>query len=298
MRPLRNLALAGVAIGAYAVAEARSYRVTTLPVPIPHTAPALRVLHLSDLHLTARNRKLVGWLENLPAAIGPIDLAVATGDLIDDNSGIEPTVGVLNRFEAPLGCYYVLGSHDYFQSTLRGLVAGISELYAARRDPVTSRPADTESLEEGLGGLGWKSLANTTDTISTPGGTVRVTGLDDPFLKRHDMAHIRREPDDALAIGLVHSPSAVSEWVLAGYDLILAGHTHGGQVRLPGVGALVTNCTLPTALASGLHMIGSSHLHVSAGLGTSKFAPIRLLCPPEATVLELLPTDPRGRVSI
>lgn len=285
------MVMAGVGIGAYSVTEARSYRLTVRRVPVPAAAPPLRVLHLSDLHLTSRNRKLIQWLRALPEAAGGLDLALATGDLIDDDSGIGPLGEALERIDARLGRYYVLGSHDYFQSTLRGLVARLSELYTARRDPVTSRPADTKTLEEHLRGSGWTSLANTSDVISSEAGQVRVTGLDDPFLKRHSTDHIRRAPDDSLAIGIVHCPDVVSEWVLAGFDLVLAGHTHGGQVRLPVFGALVTNCSLPAALASGLHRIGSAHLHVSPGLSTSKFEPIRFLCRPEATVLQL---DPSG----
>jgi predicted MPP superfamily phosphohydrolase len=90
-----------------------------------------------------------------------------------------------------------------------------------------------------------------------------------------------------VAIGVVHTPDVVSEWALGGYDLVLAGHTHGGQVRIPGVGAVVTNCTLPPALAAGLHRIGGAWLHVSPGLGTGRFSPIRFNCRPEATLLRL-----------
>jgi predicted MPP superfamily phosphohydrolase len=87
-----------------------------------------------------------------------------------------------------------------------------------------------------------------------------------------------------------------------GYDAVLAGHTHGGQVCLPGGRALTTNCDLEPARASGLHRHpadsrpgdpGSSWLHVSAGIGTSPYAPIRLACRPEATLLTLVPHDSR-----
>ncbi len=75
-----------------------------------------------------------------------------------------------------------------------------------------------------------------------------------------------------------------------GYDLVLAGHTHGGQLRVPGVGALVTNCGLDRSRARGVSRWGSHMwLHVSAGLGTSPFAPVRFACPPEASLLTLVP---------
>jgi uncharacterized protein len=289
MRPLRTVTLAGIAAGAYSVVEGRSYRLGRVEVPVGDGSPPLRILHLSDTHLSGLTPDLHRWLGGLPEAVGEVDLIVATGDLIDDDAGIDMAVDALGRFEARLGRYYVLGSHDYFQSTIRGLMAGLSTLYAARRSPETSRPADTARLEGGLKESGWISLGNAVETVNTPNGTVRLAGVDDPFLKRHETDHIRRGSSDAFAVAMVHCPDIVSECVLRGFDLILAGHTHGGQVRVPGFGALVTNCTLPPGLARGLSRVGSSYLHLSPGLGTSRFAPIRFFCPPEATVLEVKP---------
>jgi predicted MPP superfamily phosphohydrolase len=96
----------------------------------------------------------------------------------------------------------------------------------------------------------------------------------------------------------VHSPDAAPELAALGYDLMVFGHTHGGQVRLPMVGALVTNSHVPRRLASGLVRMGKSYAHISPGLGTSKYAPFRFLCRPEATILELGPAgSTRGRPS-
>jgi predicted MPP superfamily phosphohydrolase len=85
----------------------------------------------------------------------------------------------------------------------------------------------------------------------------------------------------------MHSPDSAPEAAACGYALVVAGHTHGGQVRLPLVGALVTNSNLPRRVVSGLIRMGGAFVHVSPGLGTSKYAPFRFLCPPEATLLEL-----------
>ena len=277
----------GAAAGAaYPVMEARAYRLVRHRVETP--GPRLSVLHISDTHLGPRKRKLARWLKGLPERIGePPDLVITTGDLIEDDSGIEPIVDALAGCRGTLGRYYVLGSHDYYQSTLRGLASGVRRLYSGPRGPVTVRPADVARLEAGLKETGWKSLINTTDVVETATGTIGLTGVHDPFMRRHTVDHIRRSQTDRLAIGVMHSPDIVSEWVLAGFDLVLAGHTHGGQVRLPVAGAVVTNCTLPAGLASGVHRIGASRLHVSPGLGTGKFAPLRFLCPPEATLLEI-----------
>ena len=104
-------------------------------------------------------------------------------------------------------------------------------------------------------------------------------------------SRVDRSETRLAAFGPVALIVLVLIWAFAlilGYGLILSGHTHGGQVRLPFVGALVTNSQVPTKLAMGLSRLGPAVLHVSPGLGTSKFAPFRFLCRPEATVLELV----------
>lgn len=111
------------------------------------------------------------------------------------------------------------------------------------------------------------------------------------------LSMLRLQPD--LFVGLTHAPyrRVLDAFTLAGVDLIFAGHTHGGQLRLPGVGALVTNTDIPCRFARGLHewlaldpATGGSYsslLNVSAGLGTSPFAPVRFACRPEATLLTI-----------
>ncbi|MDP9225794.1 MAG: metallophosphoesterase, partial [Actinomycetota bacterium] len=197
--------------------------------------------------------------------------------------------------EARLGRFYVLGSHDYYQSRF----ASYAKYFSGHRSHVNAPKASTPELEAGLAAHGWQPLINETTLVNAPAGRIRLTGIDDPYLKRQDVQLIRRDDDEILAIGLVHTPDVVSEWFLAGFDLVVAGHTHAGQVRLPLAGALITNCSLPTALASGPHRIGNGWLHVSPGLGTGKFSPLRFNCRPEATVLELVHSSPpraSGRV--
>jgi uncharacterized protein len=288
------MACAGAA--AYAAWEARAYRTAETVVPVAPGAPSVTILHLSDTHMTASKPKMVGFLEHLPDTLGEVpDLVIATGDMIDDDSGIDPLVKSLSGIRAKLGRFYVLGSHDYFQSTVRGFLHGFKKFFSGPRQPLRIKRADVGRLEEGLRSDGWVALGNTTEFVTTGAGRIRLTGMDDPFLDRHRLDHVVRTPDDVLALGVLHTPEWLSLWANEGYDLVLAGHTHGGQVRVPFVGALVTNCSLPAALARGLHKVGNTWVHVSPGLGTSKFSRIRFLCRPEVTLLKLGPVSPVSR---
>jgi predicted MPP superfamily phosphohydrolase len=276
----------GAAGAAYALAEARSFRLQEHRLRIRRGAPRLTVLHLSDTHMQARDRLKAAWLGTLPERLETVpDVVVATGDLIEDPSGIDPLVDALGALPARYGKWYVLGSHDYFHSTFPGFV----KYFTGNRDVVRAKPADTPRLEEGLASAGWTALTNRSDAVDVPEGRVRLSGVDDPYLHRDDTRHVGREPGDVLAIGVMHAPEVVSEFALRGYDLMLAGHTHGGQVRVPFAGAVVTNSTLPCALAMGPTRVGSSWLHVSPGLAQGKFVPLRFNCRPEATLLTLEP---------
>jgi predicted MPP superfamily phosphohydrolase len=145
-------------------------------------------------------------------------------------------------------------------------------------------------------------LTNTSGRLEVGGTTFGFVGVDDPHLEYDDLAAVAgpAPADVDLRVGVAHAPylRVLDQYARDGYDLTFAGHTHGGQVCLPVRGAIVTNCDLDTGRAKGLHRHpaasrpgdpGSSWLHVSAGAGTSPYAPIRLCCRPEATLLTLLP---------
>lgn len=282
MQPLLAL-LAAAGVAGYPFLEARWFRVNHLRIPLGRDIPRFTVLHISDAHLVGRNSALIAFLRSLPTKIPIPDLVLATGDLIDDNTGIAPITRALNDLPARLGRFYVLGSHDYYQTRFQSYL----KYFGNSRHIEGARKADTKTLEENLQRDGWVSLTNRTEHVATRAGSIRVSGVDDPYLNRHETDHIERANGDVLAIGLAHTPDVVSEWVLNGFDLVVTGHTHAGQVRVPGLGALVTNSSLPAALAGGLHRIGNGWLHASPGLGTGKFAPIRFNCRPEVTLLAL-----------
>ena len=282
----RSSRLAALAAGAaaYSFYEPYRYRLESKVVPIARPIPDVTVLHLSDTHLNERDARLKRFLDELPDRLDRTpDIVVATGDLVETDAGVGPLVEALTGLDARLGRYYVLGSHDYYRST----APAYTKYFTGERSARSARRASTEQLEQGLQDKGWVPLLNETATIEISEGTIRIAGVDDPYLNRHRTDHIGRNANDVVAIGLVHAPDVVSEWMLNGFDLVLAGHTHGGQVRIPGVGALVTNCSLPAGLAAGLTRVGDGWLHVSRGLGTGRYTPIRFACTPETTLLTL-----------
>jgi uncharacterized protein len=282
------VAVAGAACVGYGVLVERDWyrlrreRVRALE---PGQAP-LTVLHLSDLHLTVADTRRVAFLERLAAE--PVDLVVLTGDMLGEPAALGPVLEALGRFRPRLGAVAVLGSNDYWAPRFRnplGYFLGPS----SRRKRSSGRNPWRE-LVDGLQARGWTVLSNRRGRLAD----VELAGMDDPHIRRDDpgvAVPADGQVPPRLRLGVVHSPyrRALDAFAGNGYDLVLAGHTHGGQVRLPGVGALVTNCDLPRDRVRGLSRWGSSWLHVSAGLGTSKYAPFRFACRPEASLLEVVP---------
>jgi len=185
--------------------------------------------------------------------------------------------------------FFVRGSNDYFAPAPTNpakYLSGPSKLRTLRP------PIDVTPLNEGLAAAGWRDLDNGSAQVCVRGWQIDARGVDDPHIGRDRYADVAGpfDPSADLRLGVTHAPyrRVLDAMAADGSDLILAGHTHGGQVCLPGVGALVTNCDLPRTQAKGLSSWGEADLHVSAGLGTNPFTPIRLACRPEATVLTLV----------
>jgi uncharacterized protein len=275
---------AAVACVAYGILiERRWYRLVRRRVAIlpAGRGAELTVLHLSDLHLTRRSRPLRRFL----AMLQPADVTVLTGDILGEPEAVEDAVAALHRVRGRLASYFVLGSNDYYVPRPLNYL----RYFSKRRRYRLARRGRAPDLVAQLEADGWTYLRNMRTTISLDGVEVELLGLDDPHIGRQDLRVAPRQHLDRLGLAVVHSPDPAPELAALGYDVMVFGHTHGGQVRMPFVGALVTNSHLPRRLASGLVQMGRSFAHISPGLGTSKYAPFRFLCRPEATILELAP---------
>jgi predicted MPP superfamily phosphohydrolase len=292
----RGVVAAGaLGVGALAYAglyEVDAYRLRRTTVKIlPEGAAPIRVLHISDLHMTPWTRARQTWVSRL-AALEP-DLVVDTGDNLAHVDAVPFVLRSLGRLLDVPGVF-VWGSNDYFAPTFKNPIRYLTAKNRAAQPKQHKLP--WEDLGRGFTERGWVDLTHERAVLDICGVRLGFRGTDDAHLGYDHYSEVAGPIERNLmdvAIGVTHAPyrRVLDAMTYDGHDMILAGHTHGGQVCVPGIGALVTNCDLNPARAKGL----SSHstagrtawLHVSAGLGTSPYAPIRFACPPEATLLTL-----------
>lgn len=294
---------AAVAAGAAAWAtliERNMFTLRDLTVPLlPAGSRPITVLHVSDTHLTPRQDRKVEWLRQL-AQLRP-DAVVFTGDLaghVDALPAIERAFTPLAELQVPM--FFVHGSNDYYGPRLKN---PLKYLQAPTRRATGEPDIDNAALTARLRDLGAIDLNNAAATATIAGHNTVWFGLNDPHIRYDDPEAMIASlealdvPDDAVRFGVVHAPYQESLNLLLdqGADHIFAGHTHGGQLRVPGVGALTSNSDLPNHQARGLSVWFNAHraatLNVSAGMGTSLFAPARFACPPEVPLVTFETVD-------
>jgi predicted MPP superfamily phosphohydrolase len=295
LRPLAVTALAGGAVLGYAsVIERNWFVLRTLEVPVlPAGARPLRLLHISDAHLTPGRHRLLSWIRSLDAT--DPDLVVNTGDSIAHTGAVRPFLDALGPLLDRPGVF-VYGSNDLYSPIPKNPARYLWRTSASdhKRD-VPDLP--WAELGEGMTAAGWLNANNRRGRLKVGELDIEVAGVHDSHIKRDRYPEVAgpADPSADLRLGVLHSPEPrlLDHFTADGYDLLLAGHTHGGQVCLPRFGTLVTNCGIDRPRARGLsrHPAGEgpAWLHVSAGLGTSPWAPFRLACRPEATLLTLIP---------
>ncbi|MCW2685822.1 MAG: putative phosphohydrolase [Mycobacterium sp.] len=278
-------AAAGIGYASLIERNAFAVREVTMPVLTPGSSP-LRVLHISDIHMRPQQRRKQAWLREL--ARWEPDLVVNTGDNLAHPKAVPAVVQTLGDLLSVPGVF-IFGSNDYFGPRLKNPVN-----YLTRPDHRTQGvPLPWQDLRAAFTERGWLDMTHTRREFEVAGLHIAAAGVDDPHLARdrYDTIAGRANPAANLRLGLTHSPEprVLDRFAGDGYQLVMAGHTHGGQLCLPFYGAIVTNCELDRTRAKGASRWGANMgLHVSAGIGTSPFAPLRFCCRPEATLLTLV----------
>ncbi|MFM6939251.1 MAG: metallophosphoesterase, partial [Rhodoluna sp.] len=248
--------------------------------------------HIGDLHVAPWQKRKLAWIHQL-GELKP-DLVVDTGDNLGHRLAIGPTLTALKPLLECSGVF-VNGSNDYHAPELRNPLAYLGGPSKAGH----GEKLQTERLVGGFTSAGWIDLNNRRGRAVIKGIRINFVGVDDAHDGLDDLSSLPSAEtvtyDADVVIGVSHAPylrvlDAMGE---AGVDVLFAGHTHGGQVCIPGFGALVTNCDLPRKNAKGISSwtIGNKTLilNVVAGLGHSIFAPVRFACRPEVRLVTLLP---------
>jgi predicted MPP superfamily phosphohydrolase len=255
---------------------------------LPKGANAIRVLQIGDIHLAPWQKNKMKFLRSLGEK--QIDLVVNTGDNLGHKNAIKPLLDTLGPLLTKPGVF-VHGSNDYFAPVAKN---PFGYIFHSSAKP-NSESLNTEELTKAFEGAGWVNLNNRFADVQVNGTRIRFLGIDDYHIGYAKFDLLVRS--DHFSIALTHAPymEAIEKLTGLGAQVIFAGHTHGGQVRVPLVGALTTNSDLPNRFARGLsgwEFEGKhSVLSVVAGLGNSIFAPVRFFCRPEVRLITLLPKD-------
>lgn len=229
---------------------------------LPQAFDGYRIVQISDLHCGpfASGRRVARWV----AAANRLepDLVAVTGDLIANGTAFIDTVArTLGGLRARDGAFAAMGNHDYF--------------------------GDGEAMVRALEGAGLTVLRNRGVELRREGGAIYVAGVDDTWTRRHDVARALAErPSGMPAVLLAHDPVLFPEAAQHGVDLVLSGHTHGGQVAVPMLARKLNLARLITRFTNGVYQQGRSTLYVNRGLGTTG-PPVRLAVAPEIAVLTL-----------
>jgi uncharacterized protein len=305
---LAAIALSGAAVAAESLwLEPRRLQQRRLTVPFAGLPPewdGLTILHLSDFHYVPRDRWLRARLTDLAAhtAADPPDLIALTGDFVEWNEDAAAIAPLLGALPARLGRFAVLGNHDYGNAVdppdreRHSLVNAFSELVGRPLIQYQERPARPNGncvggIIRALECAGITVLRNQAVPLADRLPPFWIGGVDEPHQHRADPAAVFAgiPPGDPVLL-LAHSPDVLECPLPRSPGLTLAGHTHGGQVRLPFLPPLVTHTRVPLPAYRGLIATANGPMYISSGMGAS--VPLRCRCPPEVTRLVLRATGP------
>jgi predicted MPP superfamily phosphohydrolase len=266
-----------------------SYVLREAEMPIlPAGHDDIRVLHFSDLHLTPARKKEIADIKSF-ISLRP-DLVISTGDFLAHKSAVPVVLDALDQLLDIPGLF-VFGSNDYYEPVPKNPLKYLLPNHGKRKH---GPELNWQELDAALRARGWKNINTSRTTITINKTVIEARGTDDAHLEFDDYSLVAGEARKChIAIGVTHAPylRIIEAMAKDNLDAIFAGHTHGGQVRLPWPGgskALTTNCDLPTWRARGLTVVkGEPLLNVSAGMGTGPFSRIRVASPPEVSLVTL-----------
>ena len=282
---------AGFTLGAAALAyswgyEVRNYQLKKYQIKLlPEGHRELKILHLSDLHLSPWQKKLAAWIDQLE--VEP-DLVVITGDVWSSADSFSNLITALDKYFKIPG-FFVPGSNDYYAPKFKNPANYLKKDSGERHK---GRELPWKDLKNFFELAGWQWLSNQATEIQIKDTKIDVRGVNDAHYEFDDLTTVSHPKSNTadLLLGLTHAPylRVLDTYADINADLILAGHTHGGQICLPIYGTIITNCDLPRELARGLNRYqDKTWLHVSAGLGTAPFTRVRFFCKPEASLISL-----------
>jgi uncharacterized protein len=293
------LLLIPFALLAYAMA-AEPYRPVfkrhrlSLPASWPE---AMQVVHISDLHVRRHDQRLLRAQRRALSGIAP-DILCVTGDMCEKVADIPLLVDVLKAARPRLGTFVVLGNHEHnapapahVRRQHRKAIWRVVNVLLGCLSPRVRSDGEDEghAMAEALRAAGITVLHNEGVRVRKQNQSLWIAGCDSAWAGHADMqAAMRgRRPGEA-CVALIHEPDLAFQAEAQGADLVLAGHTHGGQVRLPIIGAPYTLRLDPRiGVAAGFQRLESGLLHITAGLGHT--IPLRFGCPPEVVWLDCQP---------
>lgn len=274
--------------------ETRRYRLEKLKVKVKvrnSVGPDgrnLKILHISDLHLHGNDDEKVAFIRSITD--DDYDLVVLTGDIFQFLDGLKYGAQLLAR-KPRLGAYAVFGNHDYYDYSIFNKTLG--RIFKSYRHPEMRKNVEPHRIALEAGGF--TVLVN--QAVYVEEADLFIVGVDYPGISESKLHELMAgAPQGCLKLALFHLPKNLERLVKAGFHLAFGGHTHGGQIRLPGYGAVITDSDLHRRYASGIFQFGETQFHISRGLGADPRSNIRINCPPAGTILDVARSNEMDRV--